>query len=191
MMSRMPPDSSRSSDREDLRSSQSSNSFSGNARTVFQVRDIHGNINVIQSHARLAVVLGAVAAAGALMVIVIMNSPKSSDDHRTAGSVQYVIQPESCGALQYGANGNAGPVLCPDGRPNLLLDRWYRKIPLKVLGLGPNASPIDVKNAICADFSSGRTTIPIESGAAKLAEVEQQWHFGITFSNGVDPSMCS
>jgi hypothetical protein len=97
-----------------------------------------------------------------------------------SGRPQFVIQPESCGALSYGEDGTAGPVLCPDGRPNLAADRWYRKYHLRVLELGPDASPAAVINAICADFSAGpptHTSNPIESDAASLAQTEEQWHF--------------
>lgn len=48
-----------------------------------------------------------------------------------------------------------------------------------MLALGPQASPSDVQAAICDDFASGETTIPIESDAVRLAEAEQGWRFGI------------
>ncbi len=90
---------------------------------------------------------------------------------------QYVIRPESCGALSYGADGNAGPVTCPDGRPNLAADQYYRAAHLKVLSLGPDATPGDVYKAICLGMS--HSTIPIETSAVELAQAEQGWHFGI------------
>jgi hypothetical protein len=111
----------------------------------------------------------------------------------TLGVPDFVIQPESCGALNYGVDGTAGPLLCPDGRPNLAADHWYRGYHLRVLELGPDASPGDVIDAICADFSNPhtRTSNPIESDAASLAQTEEQWHFPITFSDGIsDASLC-
>lgn len=134
-----------------------------------------------------------VAAAGLSSARLIgSRAPRSPSNPAAASpSVQYVIQPESCGALQYGVDGTAGPVLCPDGRPNMRADEFYRKYRLKVLELGPYASPTNVRNAICADFVSGRTTNPIESDAAKLAQTEEQWNFGETFADGVDDaSLC-
>ena len=87
---------------------------------------------------------------------------------------------EDCGALSYGADGNAGPVTCPDGRPNAAADRYFRGIQptLAVLRLGPEASPTDVTDAICTDLRSGHTTNPIEQSAYDLALAEQDWHFG-------------
>ncbi len=102
--------------------------------------------------------------------------------HTAAGNAEQparVVAPEACGALQYGADGNAGPVLCPDGRPNLALDRYLRRDQWRILLLGPNASPIDVQAAVCADISSGHTTLPIERTAYELAHAEENWHFGI------------
>lgn len=111
-----------------------------------------------------------------------------------SGTPQFVIQPESCGALSYGVDGTAGPLLCPDGRPNLAADRCYRRDKLRVLELGPDASPTAAINAICADFSAGPPTYtsnPIEGDAASLAQTEEQWHFPVTFANGVsDASLC-
>jgi hypothetical protein len=112
-----------------------------------------------------------------------------------SGRPEFVVQPESCGALNYGVDGTAGPLRCPDGRPNLAADRWYRRDHLRVLELGPDASPTTVINAICADFSAGpptRTSNPIEGDAASLAQAEEQWHFPVTFADGVsDASLCS
>jgi hypothetical protein len=94
-------------------------------------------------------------------------------------SVPYVVVPESCGALEYAVDGTVGPTTCPDGRPNMAADRYYRMRNLRVLSLGPNASPIDVDNAICADMADRATSIPIEGLAVQLAEAEQAWHFAI------------
>ena len=142
----------------------------------------------------LVAIGGLLAAATGLWVAVsnlASNGPASPHPTVPPTSVQYVIQPESCGALQYGADGTAGPVLCPDGRPNILADHFYRGYHLRVLELGPDASPTDVVNAICTDFAAGHTTNPIESDAAKLAQTEEQWHFAVTFADGVDSSLCT
>ncbi len=116
-------------------------------------------------------------------------SRSPSNAAAASSSIQYVIQPESCGALQYGVDGTAGPVLCPDGRPNIRADKFYREYKLKVLELGPYASPYEVRDAICADFASGRTTNPIEGDAAKLAQTEEQWNFGETYADGADDAL--
>lgn len=91
----------------------------------------------------------------------------------------FVVQPESCGALSFGADGNVGPVTCPDGRPNQAAVSYFSGLHLKVLNLGADASPGDVEFAICQDMAAGGTTFPIEASAVELATAEQDWHFGI------------
>ena len=95
----------------------------------------------------------------------------------------FVVQPESCGALRFGADGNAGPVTCPDGRPNTAAVSYLTPMRLDVLRLGPDASPNDVEIAICRDVATGRTTFPIEASAVELATAEQNWHFGISLTD--------
>jgi hypothetical protein len=80
--------------------------------------------------------------------------------------------------LQYGADGDAGPVTCPDGRPRAAAVTFYGQMPLHVLALTANASPTDVENAICADLKAGQTTNPIEQSAYNLMLAEMDWHFG-------------
>jgi len=106
-----------------------------------------------------------------------------SGSHRVRPSVPappYVVLPESCGALSYGADGNVSPITCPDGRPNRAADKYLRgfKPSLRVLALGPSASPTDVEAAICTDLKRLNTTNPIEQSAYDLAQAEQNWHFG-------------
>ncbi len=100
---------------------------------------------------------------------------------KPATAPAYVVSPESCGALSYGADGNAGPATCPDGRPNLAADRYLRPMHLRVLALGANADPGQVLAAMCKDMATN-STIPIETTAYEVAMAEQGWHFG------VDPS---
>jgi hypothetical protein len=90
---------------------------------------------------------------------------------------RYVVLPESCGALEYGADGNISPITCPDGRPNAAADTYLRSItpPLAVLALGPDASPSDVLAAMCGDMP--HSTIPIESSAEELVQSENDWQF--------------
>ena len=101
-----------------------------------------------------------------------------------------VVAPESCGALLFRADGAADPVTCPDGRPNLAADRYYRQMRLRVLALGPAATPMQVGAAICADLATGKTTFPIETRAVELASTEEAWHFGIDPASDVGPDRC-
>ena len=86
---------------------------------------------------------------------------------------------EQCGSLKFGVDGTAGPIFCQDGRPNAAADSYFRRLRLRVLALGAQATPGDVNVAICDDFGDRQTTIPIEGQAVRLAEKEQGWHFGV------------
>ncbi len=123
---------------------------------------------------------GLIAAATALWAGLthFVSSGLSTSGRAQSATASFVVQPESCGALSFGADGNAGPVTCPDGRPNLAAVRYFGQLYLKVLSLGANASPSDVEFAICKDLATG-STFPIEGSAVQLATAEQNWHFGI------------
>jgi transcriptional regulator with XRE-family HTH domain len=101
-----------------------------------------------------------------------------------------VVAPEPCGALQFAADGVADSVTCPDGRPNLAADRYYRQMRLRVLTLGPDATPMQVDAAVCADLATGKTTFPIETRAVELASAEEAWHFGVDPASNVGPGLC-
>jgi hypothetical protein len=99
----------------------------------------------------------------------------------STATLQYVVTPESC-AASYSVEGQAGPLLCPDGRPSRAVDNWYRQARLKLFSLGPNASPNEVIAAICSDLSSNPMVnalpsekVQIEIGAVKLWETEEKW----------------
>jgi len=109
---------------------------------------------------------------------------------RPAALAKAVVAPQSCGALRFGADGTAEPVTCPDGRPNLAADRYYRQMHLRVLALGQYATPVQVGAAICADMATGKTTFPIEARAVDLAYAEQGWHFGLDPASDVGPGLC-
>jgi hypothetical protein len=137
---------------------------------------------------------GLFAACGALWAALTHLVPTG---HNNGGprhhAVQYVVKPESCGALSFGADGTAGPIKCPDGRPNLAADHYYRTLHLRVLTLGAQATPTDVYVAICEDFLAGHTTVPIEEDSTQLATAEQNWHFGINPAQNITdltPNSC-
>jgi hypothetical protein len=108
----------------------------------------------------------------------------------TAGP-QWVVTPESCGALNYGADGSAGPITCPDGRPNAAAVTYYEKGGFKLLGLGANASPVDVTNAICADLRGNVTTNVIEQEVYNLMAAGMDWHFGLDPSSVIQNGGCT
>jgi transcriptional regulator with XRE-family HTH domain len=115
---------------------------------------------------------------------------KSPDASHARGVAAFVIAPESCGALRFGADGAAWPVTCPDGRPNIAAVRYYRHLALRVLGLGPRADPGQVHAAACADLATGKLTFPVEARAAELAQAEQDWHFGVGPASEIGPGLC-
>jgi beta-glucosidase-like glycosyl hydrolase len=88
--------------------------------------------------------------------------------------------PEACGEITHYADGNAGPVLCADGRANLAADRWFRSLKpqLAVLDLAPSASLAEVERAMCTDKTVSHMTNPIESSAYELRAAEAGWAYG-------------
>jgi hypothetical protein len=120
-----------------------------------------------------AVTVTATATATATATVTVTAPP-------TTAPQAFVVAPESCGALSFGADGNVSPPTCPDGRPNLAADRYLRSGHLLVMSLGAEANPGQVLAAMCKDMS--HSTIPIETTAYQVAQAEQRWSFG------VDPS---
>jgi hypothetical protein len=87
---------------------------------------------------------------------------------------------EACGEVTHDQDGNARPVLCPDGRPSQAADRYFRSLEptLAVLHLAPDANLDDVETAMCADKTFGHMTNPAEESAYRLMAAEQGWTFG-------------
>ena len=134
------------------------------------------------STTKILLAIGGLIAAATALWAGLTHFVPSGQGHSSGSqpTAQYVVQPESCGALNFAADGSAGPVTCPDGRPNLAADRYYRQLHLKVLNLGADASPGDVSVAICQDFATKNTDGGIEASAAELAQAEENWHFVIS-----------
>ncbi len=89
------------------------------------------------------------------------------------------LSPESCGGITHDADGNASPVLCPDGHPNAAADSYFRdqSLALTVLQLGPTATASQVLASMCVDVDQAHMTYPIETSVEVLAQVENGWHF--------------
>jgi hypothetical protein len=79
--------------------------------------------------------------------------------------------------LQFGADGNVGPVLCADGRVNGLAWLSLASSAPRVLGAGPLASPDSVSAAMCADQQN--STLPITQSAYEIAKAYYGWQFGV------------
>lgn len=98
---------------------------------------------------------------------------------------EYVVPPETCGQVIIADDGNAYPIMCPDGKPSASADLFFRGFspPISVLTLGPEASLPDVEQAICHGHTAG--TVPVEQSAIEIAQAEENWQFGPNFSEDV------
>jgi hypothetical protein len=106
-----------------------------------------------------------------------ITAPPSPTTVAPAVGPSWVVAPERCGAVAFGADGNVSPATYPDGRPNLAADVYLRAQHLRVMSLGTDASPDQVLHAMCLDMA--RSTIPIETTAYDVAQAEQRWSFGV------------
>jgi hypothetical protein len=91
--------------------------------------------------------------------------------------------------LQVGADGNAGPLSCPDGGINVLAWNYFAKNHPLVLALTPDASVQQVEAAMCADVRT--STIPIETSTGELAFRYYGWTFvGLSDITTAFPGFC-
>jgi hypothetical protein len=88
------------------------------------------------------------------------------------------VSDECSEAPTYSADGNASPLICPNGGVNAKVWSIYASDHLIVMQLGPNASASQVYSAMCADAAGGHTTNPIESNAEQLVSHYDGWSFG-------------
>lgn len=84
-----------------------------------------------------------------------------------------------CARIQFGDDGTAVPLFC-DGRPNPPVLAYYRLKHLSVLGLGPDATPTQVVQAMCSDLHRHSSSYPVETAAYELAQKIEGWSFGIS-----------
>ena len=90
--------------------------------------------------------------------------------------------------LSYGADGNAGPVTCPNGDVNVLAWKYFAPDKPKVMALGPYASPLQVLSAMCADMP--HSTYPIEGSIEKISAAYYGWQFGIDMAQALVDGGC-
>jgi hypothetical protein len=148
---------------------------------------------MVRAMARLAVVLLAAACCGTTgpapaggpsqpAPVIVSPAPATSTGSPTAPPPPPAspLALEACGEISHYQDGNAGPVLCPDGRPSQTADAYYRSLlpALAVLRVGADANLDDVETAMCADKTFAHLTNPMEESAYRLAAAEQGWGFG-------------
>jgi hypothetical protein len=85
--------------------------------------------------------------------------------------------------LTYDTDGNVSPLVCPDGGVNGLAWHVYAYGSSSVLDssellrLGPYASPAQVYEAMCHDYTNVYKTRPITESAEQLAQTYYGWRF--------------
>jgi hypothetical protein len=97
----------------------------------------------------------------------------------TSGHETLITTYPECGHIQYGDDGTATPLFCADGQPNPPVLAYYRKLHLRVLRLGTDATPAQVLRSMCSDLRQ-RSTYPVETAAYNLARKINGWSFGIS-----------
>jgi hypothetical protein len=90
--------------------------------------------------------------------------------------------------LTFSADGNAGPLTCPDGSLNVVAWADFAGNHPSVMSLGPDATPGDVVRAECADVA--HSTIPIETSAVELATTYYGWKFAFDPTAGLPSGIC-
>lgn len=98
----------------------------------------------------------------------------------SSGDLQLIKTYSSCGHIEFGADGTAGPLFCADGQPDPPVLAYYQKLHLHVLTLGIAATPGRVLQAMCFDLRQRSSTYPVETAAYELARRINSWSFGIS-----------
>lgn len=80
--------------------------------------------------------------------------------------------------LEFAADGTAGPLTCLDGDLNVLAWEHYARIDRLVMSLGPEATPVQVGQAMCSDLTL-ETTVPEEEQAFAIANIYNNWNFAV------------
>jgi hypothetical protein len=138
----------------------------------------------------IALAVGVVAVLGAVAVVAFhLGQERGGPEVLSPATVPPVLG--LCSAqLSYGADGNASPLFCSNHEINRAAWRYFAKLNLHVMALGPNAAPGDVESAVSADMS-GSSTNPIECSAYQLAAAYYGWSFGVDPTSGVIGGGCS
>jgi hypothetical protein len=94
-----------------------------------------------------------------------------------------MLQPQSCRRVSMGADGNVGPVLCPDGHPNTFALPNLQSVAPRMMALGQFATSSEISAAACADLASGSTN-PIEHSTYQFMKALNGWSFGADPADG-------
>jgi hypothetical protein len=92
--------------------------------------------------------------------------------------------------LQIGADGNAGPISCSNGKLNEIAWEYLAKDNLNVMSLGYDALPDQVLRAMCSDVQSGGSTPVLEISAYNISVLYYGWNFGVSPSQEFQDGDC-
>jgi hypothetical protein len=84
--------------------------------------------------------------------------------------------------VQQFQDGNAGPLFCLGGAINSEAWLFFVHLNPLVMTLGPYATLVDIKPALCFDTGPGHVTLPQEDSAYALSAAYYGW------ARGFDPS---
>lgn len=133
--------------------------------------------------------IGTVAAAVFAGIGLLISNSVSSDSSQSANSSPGIVLAPAdvsprvglCSQqLQIGADGNAGPISCSNGKLNQLAWQYLAKDNLNVMSLGYDALPDQVLRAMCSDVQSGGSTRVIEISAYNISVLYYGWQFGVS-----------
>jgi hypothetical protein len=85
------------------------------------------------------------------------------------------VEPETCGKILYGGDGNIGNAVCRDGRPNVAAVDLFRNANYVTIDLDPSATPQQVLAALCVDNLS--LTNPLRLTLYNTANALNRWNF--------------
>ena len=143
----------------------------------------------------ISAIAGAVAAIAAVITLLAtqssghQSSPTAPATSTTA-TASLALAPATtapvtgeCSArLEIGADGNAGPLTCAEGKLNIVAWQYYAKDSPLVMSLGPDAIPDQVLRAMCSDVNATApegSTLVQEASAYQLAALYYGWRFGV------------
>jgi hypothetical protein len=84
------------------------------------------------------------------------------------------------GELQIAVDGTAGPLTCDGGALNTRVWDYYAKLTPFVMALRQDATPGEVRRAMCADLAEGNVaTIPQETEIYRITALYNHWNFSL------------
>jgi hypothetical protein len=89
---------------------------------------------------------------------------------------------EACAQLTRGADGDASPTVCPDGRANVHAVDMYRDWGSLTINLGPVATADEVGLTLCLDYKTGPITRELYATARAL----NGWNFAVDPLGAID-----